>query len=162
MEQRLITLARLPWFKRDRIPDYLRRDLLSQCDSKTLEKIGGLYREIFQQTESVQQDSSASKTTSPAEELTIMADSHYKLTRHLKDLIRFSKPGSVYKDELFVKVLFSGQRSLLDFLVPETLRLKLNIYRHPIWPVVMLLLLVFAGYGLAQQGWRHLFEDQVK
>lgn len=48
-ERRLLKLSRLPWFKLERIPRYIRKDLIDSKSRESLEKFAEIYRDIFQE-----------------------------------------------------------------------------------------------------------------
>lgn len=109
---RLLALARLPWFRHSRMPDYLRLLLVRDLPRAEHFGIAEIYRQLLKSIDDDGTRSIALEIGSPP------ADD---FRSRLRAWFARSVPTSTYRDQIFTRILLGGRPGLLDIELPRFL-----------------------------------------
>ena len=158
--QRLLRLARLPWLRAGRLPEWLRIALSERTGAAQTRRIGDLYRELLRQATVDGEGAVRLSIALPgsAEPLTrrlprVIRERRWRLDRWIRDLAGFSGVDAPLRDRIFLDTVLRPH--LLDFRLPRRLTRLLPRRRAATgWlPAAGLALVLGAGLHLVWQGW---------
>jgi hypothetical protein len=115
-EPRLLAVARLPWCRHGRMPEYLRRALVTGLPRNEYRQVRGVYRQLLD---------SALEGGGARFELEIAARSRWGLGRLLRAVVRSAPADTAIADAIFARVLLGGRPGRLDLELPRLLARRL-------------------------------------
>jgi formylglycine-generating enzyme required for sulfatase activity len=156
--QRLLRLARLPWLRVGRLPDWLRQALADATERRESRRIGAIYRELLARASVDGEASVRLPVAVPSRPGSwwrrmrrALRERGLRPDRWVRDLVRASGPEAALRDRIFVETVLRPR--LLDFRLPRMLaRLLPRPFSGSGWPALVRFILAAGLLGLAAQG----------
>jgi formylglycine-generating enzyme required for sulfatase activity len=156
--QRLLRLARLPWLRAGRLPDWLRQALADATGRRESRRIGAVYRELLHRASVDDEASVRLPVAVPARRggwwtrlRQALRERGLRPHRWVRDLVRGSGPDAALRDRIFLETVLRPR--VLDFPLPRRLaRLLPRPLSGAGWPALVTFILGAAFLGVAAQG----------